>query len=253
MKDLRLLLALTGLFICEGSLWAATTVNLGTVSPVAGPGSLDLAGDILYAIHFGPNNPSTLTVNGVPFLSDTAPPPGASFVGPNSVPFPGWQTKPEFGGSADDNALEDIYQDIRWANNALGETLQANLDVVAGEPYRLQLLFYGNHAVDDRRWDIVVDGAQAVDQVVSLGVSNFGELPPYSPNQGLVYTYDFLAPDNQVNVVMGQLFGITEGADLNPIWQGLTLERIPEPAALALGSFGLIALLRRRRRFDRGA
>jgi hypothetical protein len=228
--------------------WAATTINLGTVTPIAGPGDLDLDGDMVYAVHFGPNNPVTLTVNGVPFLSDTTFIPGATFIGPQAVGPPGWQTKPEFGATADDDALENIYQDIRWANNMLGETLQAHLDVTPGEPYRLQILFYGNWVGDDRRWDITVDGAEAIDQITSLGVSNFGEVPPHSPNQGLVYTYDFMAPDNQVNVIMGQLFGVTEGADLNAIWQGLTLERIPEPAAVALGGLGLLALVGRRRR-----
>jgi PEP-CTERM motif len=250
MRPSRVLLATAALLICGHSVWSATTVTLGTVTPISGPGDLDLTGDIRYAVHFGPNNPFTLTVNGVPFQSDTTFIPGASFVGPQAVGAPGWQTKPEFGGTADEDALEIIYQDIRWSQTGVDPPLQANLDVTSGDQYKLQILFYGNWDGDNRRWDVMVEGVPAVDEIVSLGISNAGELPAYSPNRGLVYTYDFTAPDSQVNVMMGSLFGDFDGGDRNPIWQGLTLERIPEPAAITLSGLGLLALLRRRRGFD---
>jgi len=225
---------------------AATTVNAGSINQVAGPGSLDLT-NVLYAVNFNQEF-GTQTVNGVTFVNDTAPPVGFSSVGPQNVT--NWQTKPEFGATASDNALEEIYSDIRWTNAAVDPPLQANMDVTPGLQYRLQILFYGNHAADDRRWDITVDGLQAVDDISSLGIATgpgLAGLPAYSANRGLVYRYDFFAPDAQVNVSMGQLFGTFEGTDPNAIWQGITLSRIPEPSIFALSAFAVVGLLRRRR------
>ena len=224
---------------------AATTVNAGSINPVNGPGSLDLTGNILYAVDFQ-QNLGNQTVNGVTFINDNTPPAGFSSIGPQNVTE--WQTKPEFGATASDDALEEIYSDIRWTNAAADPPLQANMNVTAGLQYRLQILFYGNHAADLRGWDIRVEGVDAVDNITSLGVNTGAGPPAYSPNMGLVYTYDFTAPDAQVNVVMGQLFGLgPELADLNAIWQGITLEQIPEPSAGVLAGVGLLGLLRRRR------
>lgn len=233
---------------CSAS-WAATTVNVGSINQVAGPGSLDLTGNIVYAVNF--NGPD-LTVNGVTFVSDSTPPVGFSSVGPQLVT--GWQTRPDFGATASDDNLEQIYHDIRWTNALADPPLGANMDVTAGLQYKLQILFYGNHAADDRRWDIMVDNVQAVDDISSLGIGTgpgLAGLPAYSPNMGLVYTYNFTAPDNQVNVLMGQLFGVPGGGtDQNAIWQGITLELVPEPSTSALGGVAVIAMLRRRRRLD---
>ena len=239
------LLRLITIFCCSAGFFttarAATTVNAGTVSNVTGPGSLDYTNN-LYAVNF---NGPTLAVNGVTFVSDSTPPVGFSSVGPQLVT--NWQTKPEFGATTDDNNLETIYKDIRWTNSLADPPLQANMNVTPGQQYRLQVLFYGNHAGDNRGWDIQVDGVLTVDNVWSLGVSTGGE-PAYSPNRGLVYTYDFVAPDNQVNVAFGQLGGAApETIDTNAIWQGIMLSAIPEPSTAMLGGVAALALLRRRR------
>ncbi len=235
---------------------AATTVNAGTISNVVGPASLDFTNNV-YAVRF--NGPA-LVVNGVTFSPDGVAPQGAapagfSSVGPQLVTD--WQTKPEFGGTTDDNNLEEIYSDIRWTNQGPdgagpNPNLQANMNVTPGQMYRLQVLFYGNHAADTRGWDIRVDGVNAVDNISSLGVKTGAGYPAYSPNLGLVYTYDFVAPDGVVNVEMGHasLFGpgdATEFADDNAIWQGIMLSQIPEPSTAMLGGVAALALLRRRR------
>jgi hypothetical protein len=122
------------------------------------------------------------------------------------------------------------------------------MNVSQGLHYRLQILFYGNWAGDARGWDIQVDGVNAVDNITSLGVDTIFEPLTYSPNLGLVYSYDFIAPDNQVNVVMGQLFGAgPEMPDRNAIWSGIILSQIPEPPALAFGTIAVIGSSRRRR------
>lgn len=245
----KLSLSFVGIVLClalfASSGLAATVVTLGTVSTFSGPGDLDLDGNIVYAINFDDGN-NDHTVNGVTFVHDVPNPPGTTFVGPQTVSP--WQTKPEFGATVDDDALEEIIHDIRWANSGNGEIIEANLDVTPGTVYKLQVLFNENSSLTDRRWDIRVEGADAVDEVTSLGLSG----TPYSIGTFSVFTYEFTAQDDVFTVTMGDLFGANDGGDRNPIWSALTLEnQIPEPSTIMLAAVGLIALLgfgRRRRR-----
>ena len=160
------------------------------------------------------------TISGVQFLPDTQAIPGATLVGPQNVAP--WQTKPEFGASPDANALEEICADIRWANAGAGETLRATLGVTQGEEYKLQLLISGNH-IEDRKWDIRVNGQNAVDEITSLGASPGHS---YAQNRATLYTCQFTATAPTALIEMGTFFGNNEGGDRNPIWQALTLERV---------------------------
>ena len=202
----------------------ATSVKLGAVRQITGPQDLDLEGDIVYAINFSANDPARV-VRGVTFLPDRLGVPGATLVGPQQVSP--WQTKPEFGASADANALEEILQDIRWANAGGGERLRATLAVTPGEEYKLQILISGNTS-ENRRWDIRVNGREAVDEITSLGISP-GQT--YSRSRSTLYTYQFNSTSASVVVEMGNLFGLNEGGDRNPIWQALTLEKVTAPPA----------------------
>ena len=215
----RLLLGVLLGFIVP-AVRANTAVTLGTVSQVTGPQDLDLAGQMIYAINFSANDP-VRTVAGVQFIPDTQTIVGAVLYGPNNVTP--WQNRPEFGASADANELEEILHDIRWASGA--DKLSAQLAVTAGDEYKLQVLFSAN-GFEDRKWDIRVNGQNAVDEVTSLGASP-GQT--YSVNRATLFTYQFTAPSGQVLVEMGNLFGQNEGGDRNPIWQALTLERVTIP------------------------
>ena len=220
---------------------AATTVSAGTVSVVNGPGDLDL-NNIVLAANFD-NGGNSHTVNGVTFQNDGSFAPG-TFVGPRNVTP--WQTTPNFGAGTDEVQLANIYADIRWALSN-GEVLEAHLPTTAGLSYRLQILFYGNRN-EARRWDIEIEGVMVVDEITSLGVSDGAGTPPaYSNSQGILYTYDFVAGDTTLDIIMGNLGGANDGGDRNPIWQGITLAQIPEPSTglLALGSLALLLIRRR--------
>lgn len=213
---------------------AGTVVTLGTIRSFSGPNdpNLDLEGRFDYAINFSPDDPVRV-VKGLTFRPDTQAIAGATLLGPQNVV--GWQGKPEYGASADDNALEDIMHDIRWANAGGGEKLQARLAVSPGIPYKLQLLISGNHA-ESRRWDIRFNGQNAVDEITSLGVSP-GE--SFAPNRSSVWSYEFVPASSPVTVEMGDFFGANDGGDRNPIWQALTLERVfipPTPESVELSS-----------------
>jgi hypothetical protein len=224
----------------------ATIVNLGALGTFNGPSQLDLTGTFPYAIDF--NDSQNRSVNGLTFLTDTNPIPGATLTGPQNVV--NWQTTPTFGNSADEDSLEEIMSDIRWASTGAPtpEFLQADLAVTQGQAYKLQVLFNGNHQ-EDRRWDILTEGALAVDAVTSLGP----QPATYDPNLGIVYTYSFIAADSTFSVVFDGRNGAgtgnaNGGNDGNPIWQALTLEAVPEPSSCTLLILGSLAFVRRLRK-----
>jgi len=111
-------------------------------------------------------------------------------------------------------------------------------------------LFYGNQA-EDRRWDILTEGTLAVDAVTSLGLQG----TPYASNASVVYTQEFIANDSLFSVIFDGRNGAgtgdpNGGLDPNPIWQGLTLELVPEPSSAALLGLSSIAFILRRRKRD---
>ncbi|MCC6234766.1 MAG: lamin tail domain-containing protein [Verrucomicrobiales bacterium] len=201
---------------------AQTVVKLGTVRTFSSPADLDLEGEFIYAINFSADDPPR-TVRGVVFTPDTTPPRGATLVGPQSVVS--WQNRPNFGSSADAVQLAEIMHDIRWANAGSGERLRASLAVTPGEEYQLQILLSANSS-ENRRWDIRINGREAVDELSSLGLQPG---PDYSPSRAVVFTYVLTAPTAVLSVEMGDLFGTNNGGDRNPIWQALTLERLTVP------------------------
>ena len=220
----RILLGI--LLIGHGQVRANTVANLGTVSQFTGPdaATLDLTGQFDYAINFSANDP-VRTVKGLAFLPDNQPIPGAALIGPQNVTP--WQTKPEYGSTADADALEEIMHDIRWADPGSGQKLQASLVVTPGITYKLQILISGN-GTENRRWDIRINGQPAVDEISSLGATPGAT---YATARSTVYSYEFTPVTSPLVVEMGNFFGINDGGDRNPIWQALTLERVFIPPA----------------------
>lgn len=229
MKQTCLYLVVLALAVTT-SVHGATVVNFGEVRQFSGPGDLDLSGNMVKAVNF---NGADITVAGVTFASDAG---DAELVGPQNVV--GWQTRPEYGATADDDNLESIMHDIRWANSGASEFLEAHIGVTTGQEYKVQLLISGNHP-ENRVWDIEVEGAIAIDELTSLGL----DTDTYDIGRSIVYTHTFTAGDNTLDIVMGNVSGDTVGADLNPIWQALTVEAVPEPSTGLLLLVGLTATL----------
>lgn len=207
-------------------------LKFGQVSQFSSPDQLDLDGRFVYAVNFGDTGlAADRVVKGVTFNTFASDrntlPPGITVVAPNQVAP--WQTKPEFGSSPDANELEEIMADIRWADSGAGQQIAINANVTPGWLYKLQLLVSGNNN-ENRNWDIEIEGQLAVDEFNSLGGTS------YSNTRASVYTYEFVAGDSQLNVVMkgnSALGTYHYGGDRNPIIQGFTLENLPRTIQLS--------------------
>ena len=82
------------------------------------------------------------------FTADTAP--GVTVTAPNNIA--NWDT-PAFGDSAADDVIEKVMQSIRY-----GPTMQVALgNIVPGNTYKLQLLFY-EQCCGNRGFSVYVDG-----------------------------------------------------------------------------------------------
>lgn len=218
MRFMRFGFVVMAATICLGLLshraaQAQMVVHFGTVTQFRGPNDLDLTGNILYAVN--QNDDQDRVVKGVTFKTDINPIPGYSFTIPNNVTV--WQTKPEFGSTADDDALEEVMQDIRWTDRS---GVGWDMDVAPGHAYKLQLLWSGNHE-ENRRWQIDVNGRRVVTEAQSLGEF------PYDIGASIVYTGTFSQSFQSDTFSIRYALG-TAGTDPNGILQALILEDMGE-------------------------
>ena len=240
MRRVTAIIAGLGVCLATASGFAETIVNIGTVSQFSSPSDLDLTGDFVKAVNFaGPD----LTVSGLTFSSDEGDP---DFVGPNDIAS--WATRPEFGDSTDDDNLEQIMHSIRFAlNSSADTTLEAHIGVEAGQLYKIQLLISANRN-EARRWDIEIEGIEAVDEIFSLGL----DTDTYDIGRSMVYAHTLIAGDDTLDIRMGNLFGEISSGDPNPIWQAMTVELVPEPTTTSLMLLGLLAAFATTGRNGRG-
>jgi len=221
-----------------------TNVSIGTFTGGDAGEGLDLQGKFAYAVHAATGG--VHQVGDATFTPRTTP--GVFFGGNSETPF-GAPTYGDPVPTANDLALRQVMDFVKFDSvdlndpNAIG-TLPINLDVVAGQKYKLQLMF--NEACCNRIMDVFVEGLQVADEF-NPGILQGGN------NQGIgaVITYEFIATDSVLNLVLrGDLDLGGPGVDRNPMIDALTLETIliPEPATAMLGMLGLAALASRRRR-----
>ena len=213
--------------------------SVGTFSGGDGGEGLDLNGEFVYAIDFGEPNNVTRQVGEATFTSHAFTP-GMTFNATNKLTVSNWGDR-EYGATTNDNNLETIMESIRWSTPKLGHLSIDLAGLDPGHIYKLQLLFAENCCAN-RTFDISIEGELILDNFQG---SQFVAVP--QNGEGLVFTYQFTALDSILNIdLRGAAFN---GADTNPIINGLTLEHItPEPSVVALSLMSLGVLGRRRRR-----
>jgi hypothetical protein len=199
------------------SAWAAPAEVRAFTGGDPGEG-LDLQGNFAYAINVGPNG-AVGKVGDAVFLADDVA--GVSISAQNQIA--GYHNA-VYGDSANDNNLERVIQDIRWS--AAPNTVIVTLAVESGIQYNLQLLFADNGA--NRGYDILVEGNLEVDDFNPGGVQGL-DPETFLPvnNQGAVVSFEFTAADSELEIILdGNTVENFELSDLNPILNGLTLERL---------------------------
>ena len=211
-----------------GMVSAQTTVGLFTGGDV-GEG-LDLDGTFVYAIDAGPSNTPS-TVRDATFTDDDSTA-GATVTAAFSDPF----GSPNYGASANDDALEFVMGTIKWTSIGGGGQVLVDLaGLTPGVPYKLQMLFA--EAGFQRGFDVFVEGALIADEFspyLLQGGVNVG-------TNGAVITHTFVAADATLNIVLD---GTTASfPDRNPILQAATLELQSATTIPTLGSLGILVLV----------
>ena len=132
----------------------APILETGAITSAA---DIDLDGDIIYAVNA--RGPGGITVNGVTFTHD-AETPGLTFVAQNEVLD--WAPPVNFGDTADDDALEQIINSIRWSAVDDEPTgLVYDFEAPTGN-YKVTLIF--GEKCCDRGFDVFIDGTLVGDE-----------------------------------------------------------------------------------------
>jgi hypothetical protein len=126
-----------------------------------------------------------------------------------------------FGDTPDDNDLEVVMESIRWNAFVDHPPLEVDLEVEAGMPYRLQLLFA--EGLWDRGFDISVEGERVV-EAFNIQVAQGGYWPD-NEDRAVVYSLDLVAADELLNISFGSVD--LNAPDNNPLLHALTLELLP--------------------------
>lgn len=198
---------------------AGTTVLQGSLFDISGPLGLDLTGKFVQAVSFTNTHPA-LRVRGLKFLPHSQSP-GFQVQGSSQVLQVG--TPPAWTSSIDDRNLRTIMTE-GLTRGAGPVSVSVSVAVTPGRTYILQALFYGNQ-LEDRRWDIEVEGTLVADEVTSLGFPEDGQFY-YNRAAAMVYRYQFTSGDGQLNIRMGSLGGANDGGNRTPVWQAFTLEEV---------------------------
>lgn len=195
---------------------------------------LDLSGTFLHALNLG--GTATPTIQDVTFAADPTGG-GASPQGP-------WDEKPEYGTATEDNALEDVTHSITCCGTATYA-----LTAPSNQPVKLQLIFSENFYQSPglREMEVFVEGVNVLPDFDGFGLQS--DHSSSAPFDGTVYTQTLTVTDGVLNIVFTQGDGTpnTPG-DKNFIANALTVEAVPEPAALAVLPLAASLLARRRRR-----
>lgn len=183
----------------------------GALAAFNSPDQLDLEGHFRYAINVGGSTETT--IRGLRFHDGRE-----SIAGYRNTMSPGfWSgTRPEFGEGQDVDALENILETVAYhASDEQGDAAEIRLDVVPGESYKLQLLFW--RAVGARTFDVSIDGKLALDEFnPEVWIDESLEEVAY------VYTHEFTAQDEVLTILFEP--GTADVGNHQPMLNALTLE-----------------------------
>ncbi len=229
-------------------LWLALVILVGSanvgsadlITTFSSAADLNFGNHVVYAIDFpGAGG----TVNGVTFTDENAP--GVT-VNSNFFPDP-WGAAPDYGATADDDALESIMGGIRAGLN--GGSVSIDLAVDPGVQYRLQMMFSDNFwtSSGQRSFDVSIEGQEVLTDFDILAVTgNWSG----QPTVGALYVSDLVqASDGVLSIQLDPGSGVHP--DTNPLINGLTLTAVPEPGAAGLWAIGILVLAGQRRRKER--
>ncbi|HLA84303.1 MAG TPA: dockerin type I domain-containing protein [Thermoguttaceae bacterium] len=183
-------------------------VRLGALSEFNSPAQLDLTGNFRYAIDMGSATP--WFVSGLQFQAGQSGITG--YAADGFAPAQG--NRPEFGDSPSLYCLESVLETAAWHEvTAQKPNGEITLDVTVGKRYKLQLLFW--KAFGARWFDVSVEGRLVLDEFNPS--SN-------SEEEAFLYTYEFTAADNEVNILFAP--GDPSCETRHPVLNALTLEMI---------------------------
>lgn len=192
---------------------------------------LDVEGSFVHAINV--LGPDAGPVGDAVFLSET----NATDVTITATRIVQNWANPEYGGSANDNALETVMSTIRWSavnDNPRTVTITAG-GLVPGEFYQLQLLF--TESCCNRAFAIVVEDSTILEDFSINAVMGIDS----TPSLGVVVTNIFQAKDGTMNVVLDGIDG--SRPDRNPHISGFTVEQLTFRSVPTMGQYALSILV----------
>jgi hypothetical protein len=188
----------------------------------AGEG-LTFTGTYVYAVNIGGSAEYPPVVQGITFVNDSLTPGvNVALSGEESSKGDCWGTKPEYGGTGNDNWLEAMMH-ATALSYGIDPLVEVAMDVTAGRRYEMQFLISENVITNDswiRHFDIAVEGVTLVDEFTPLPLE---AIWTNAPHTGYAIMYQFTARDNVANVSFTR--GSTIG-DQNPVVQAFTLKDI---------------------------
>jgi hypothetical protein len=191
------------------------TVLFGEAGSFSGPDpgqGLDLSGDFVYAVNVGGAEQKVGDALFSDGTLDAGDPPGVAIR--NAANEVGGWYNPNFGDSEAGQALRDVMTSIRF-----GGDLTVDMNVEAGQQYKLQLLFA--EGCCDRGFDVFVEDKMVVDNLYIPDLQKGFQTPALFAGY---YTGSFTAGDNLLTVHLGGKN--PRAADNLPTLSGFTLEKV---------------------------
>ncbi|MCG8589289.1 MAG: hypothetical protein MJE66_08355 [Proteobacteria bacterium] len=174
---------------------------------------LDLDGDVVLAVNLA--GPGGFSIRDAHFTDEASA--DADVYAEHEHTWPA----PTFGATSGDNALETVMRSIVWSSYPTDLAVEA--DLVPGQLYKLQLLFW--EGCCNRAFDVEIEG-QVVQTALNVGNVQGGA---GQRTHGVVVTHTFRSSDDWLDVRLGGTN--TPAPDDNPILAGFTLEAIGAPAS----------------------